>query len=502
MALSVQTNVAALTAQRNLQRSSDRLNVSLERLSTGYKINRAADDASGLVISEYQKAQISGLEQAIANTDRAVNLVQTAESGLGEINSILLSIRQLAVDSANTGANDPDVLAANQADIENLLSTIDRIADTTKFGTIKVLNGDSGLKGQVSDAEGQVTFLRATDNNIRNTNLEVVISQAATRAEVTSGTDGLAANGGGLGLDETLSVNGVDITLDAGMTATQVVNRINEFEGATGAYAVIDGTGAAATIDIRATQFGSQTRVTVLSDTAAGATSTGFGTTFLDTISNSATLGSVSGVDIAGTIGGATGTAFGVGNVLTGDEGGAASGISIRIEGTLDASGNVDNRAVSTATSTQGDVIVTNNSRKFQVGAFAAEIAEITIINSDSKALGVGLVGNRFTSLSEIKVGSFEESQDAIRLVDAAISDVSSMRGEIGAFQKNTLQMNQSNLRSELQNLQEAESVIRDTDFTAEIAKFTNEQIKQQAGTTVLGLANQTAQGILALLQA
>ena len=133
MALSVQTNVAALTAQRNLQRSSDRLNVSLERLSTGYKINRAADDASGLVISEYQKAQISGLEQAIANTDRAVNLVQTAESGLGEINSILLSIRQLAVDSANTGANDPDVLAANQADIENLLSTIDRIADTTRW---------------------------------------------------------------------------------------------------------------------------------------------------------------------------------------------------------------------------------------------------------------------------------------------------------------------------------------------------------------------------------
>ena len=136
------------------------------------------------------------------------------------------------------------------------------------------------------------------------------------------------------------------------------------------------------------------------------------------------------------------------------------------------------------------------------MGAFATEIAEVTIINSDSKALGVGQVGNRFTSLSEIKVGSFEESQDAIRLVDAAISDVSTMRGELGAFQKNTLQMNQSNLRSELQNLQEAESVIRDTDFTAEIAKFTNEQIKQQAGTTVLGLANQTAQGILALLQA
>jgi flagellin len=222
MALSVQTNVASLTAQRNLQGSTSRLNQNLERLSTGLKINKAADDASGLVISEFQRAQISGLEQGIANIDRAVNLVQTAESGLNEINSLLINIRQLAVDSANAGALDGDSLAANQADIDNLLSTIDRIADTTKFGTIKVLNGDSGLRGQTTDSN--VTFLKATDLGTATQNHEVVISTAAQRAEVTSGTDGIAAGGATLTAAETLTVNGVDITLDEGFNATQVVN--------------------------------------------------------------------------------------------------------------------------------------------------------------------------------------------------------------------------------------------------------------------------------------
>ena len=494
MALSVQTNVASLTAQRNLQGSTSRLNQNLERLSTGLKINKAADDASGLVISEFQRAQISGLEQGIANIDRAVNLVQTAESGLNEINSLLINIRQLAVDSANAGALDGDSLAANQADIDNLLGTIDRIADTTKFGTIKVLNGDSGLRGQATDSN--VTFLKATDLGTATQNHEVVISTAAQRAEVTSGTDGIAAGGATLTAAETLTVNGVDITLDEGFNSTQVVNRINEYTGATGAFAVVEGTGAAATIDIRASEFGSQTRVTVLSDVAAGAGSTGFGMTFLDTDAN--TGDAISGVDIQGTIGG--GTAIGKGNILVGDAGQTGAGIAVEINADTETS-------QVTVTGTQGDIVVTDNSRKFQIGAFAGdgtftqETAQIAINKFDSDSLGIGVTGSLYQKLSDIQIGTFDGAQDSIVVIDKSIEEVATMRGDIGAFQKNTLQMVQSKVRSELQNLQEAESTVRDTDFTTEIAKFTSEQIRQQASTTVLGLANQTAQGILSLLQ-
>ncbi|MCP4078737.1 MAG: flagellin, partial [Planctomycetaceae bacterium] len=144
MSITLANNVGALNAQQNLNRSTTSLNKSLERLSSGLKINRGADGPAGLVISEKQRAQIAGLKQAIQNSEKATSMVQTAEGALNEINSLLVKVRGLALDSANAGVNDSDTLAANQAEITNALASIDRIASNTQFGTKTLLDGTAG----------------------------------------------------------------------------------------------------------------------------------------------------------------------------------------------------------------------------------------------------------------------------------------------------------------------------------------------------------------------
>src|SRR5438876_1684230 len=162
MSLSVINNVASLNAQANLNRTSAALSKSLERLSSGLKINSGADGPAALVISEQQRAQIAGLKSAIDNTSKAISVVQTAEGALNEVNSLLTQIRSLAIDSANSGVNDSNALAANQAQVANALSTIDRIAGNTQFGTKHVLDGSAGLTGLSNNAN--ISFLQASSS--------------------------------------------------------------------------------------------------------------------------------------------------------------------------------------------------------------------------------------------------------------------------------------------------------------------------------------------------
>src|SRR5262245_34295801 len=298
MSLVIANNVASLNAQHNLTRSSSALARSIERLSSGFKVNRGADGTAALDISEKQRAQIAGLDQAIQNTEKAVSLVQTAEGALNEINSLLVKIRSLALDSANTGVNDDDALAANQAEIDNALDTINRIANYTQFGTKKLLDGSAGLN--VNSTDTDVTYLRATSQTSGGA-YAVAITTAGERANVSNGTAQTSA----LTTAEVLTVNSVNITLNAGLTQTQVISRINEFTGQTGVVAEDNG----GNTRLYSVQFGSAASISVVSDTAAAADSSGFGTTALTD----------SGVDIAGTIGGAAAT--GVGNILTSSTG-------------------------------------------------------------------------------------------------------------------------------------------------------------------------------------
>ena len=186
MALSVNTNVASLNAQANLSKSTNRMSQSMERLSTGMQINKASDNAAGLVISELQKKEISGLSGAIKNIERGVNAVQTAESGLGEINDLLLKVRSVAVDSANAATQDSASLAANQAEVGKLLSSISRISDTTKFGTKNLLDGTfSNQQFQIGAFSGENTTLSISDTDataLSNDTIDVTTTAGANSA--------------------------------------------------------------------------------------------------------------------------------------------------------------------------------------------------------------------------------------------------------------------------------------------------------------------------------
>lgn len=467
--LGIQNNVSALNAQHNLSRSQNNLNTSIERLSSGFKVNRGADGPAALVISEKQRAQIAGLKTAIDNTDKAVAVVQTAEGALTEINSLLVKARSLSIDSANTGVNDADALAANQAEIDNVLDTINRIAANTQFGDSNLLDGSSGLQGTASDAD--VTFLKATSDTSAGS-YAVAVTTVAERANTNAGTDQTAA----LAAAETLTLNGVSISLNAGLDQNAVVDRINEFSGQTGVVADIDGTATR----LRTESFGTAATIDVISDTAAAGTSSGFGTTLVQD----------SGVNIAGTIGGNAAT--GSGNVLTGSAG-ASQGIMVSIaEDAADLT--------STVTGAQGNITIADNSLIFQIGANQNQTVSISIDSVESTGLGIGVAGNQFTSLNDIRVTSAAGAQDSIGVIDAAIDEISTLRGTLGAFQGNTLESTATNMRSTLENTVNAESVIRDTDFADEISKFTNSQVLVQAGASVLSSANQSSQLILSLL--
>ncbi len=472
MALTIANNVTSLNAQHNLSRASSSVSKSVERLSSGLKVNRGADGPAALVISEKQRAQIAGLRTAIDNSVKAVSLVQTAEGALNEINTLLTKVRSLAIDSANSGVNDTDALAANQSEITNALDTITRISTNTQFGSKQLLNGNAdGSTGVASDTD--VTFLSTTAATSGGT-YDVVVTTAATRGTVdaTAQTTTLAA-------DEVLTVNGVDINLTTGDDQDAVVAKINAETDNTGVVA--DKLGAGGATRLYTSEFGTAATISAVSDVAAAGTSSGIGTSALtDT-----------GSDIVGTIDGVSAT--GLGNVLTANTG-DSNGLSVSV-------GVAAADVLSTETAAQGDVVVTDSALIFQIGANKDQTAKISIGNTSAASLGTGVTDNQFASLDAINISSASGAQDSIEIIDSAINTISTLRGTLGAFQQNTLESTANSLRSTLENTINAESVIRDTDFAEEIASFTKNQVLVQAGISVLGNANQLPQQVLSLLR-
>ena len=472
MSLTIANNALSQTAQNNLMKSTASFTKSIERLSSGLKVNRGADGPASLVISEKQRAQIAGLEAAIENSEKATALVQTAEGALTEINTLLVKVRSLAIDSANAGVNDDDALAANQAEIDNALDTIDRISNNTQFGTKKLLNGEAGINGVVNDSD--VTFLNATQKTEAGS-YTIDVTTAGERANTTAGTGQTS----GLAADENLVINGVSVELSQNMSQAQVVDRINDFSAQTGVVADVDGAGATR---LYTESFGSAAELTVISNQVAAVDSSGFGTTeIVDT-----------GVDAVVEIGGNAYT--GKGNVVTADAG-AEKGITLSI-----GEDGGTPLVTSTVSGAQGTVSITDSSLSFQIGPNANQDAQFAINKAAASSLGIGVAGNQFSNLGEIKVGSANQANDALAVVDDAIDTITNMRGELGAFQQNTLTATSNNLRVTLEKTINAESVIRDTDFAQEISEFTKGQVLQQAGASVLSSANQVPQLVLSLL--
>ncbi|MDG2064138.1 MAG: flagellin [SAR324 cluster bacterium] len=299
MGLRINNNIESMVAHRNLLKNDRALSKSLERLASGQKVNRAADDPAALVISEHMRSKINGMEQSIRNNEIAISLVQTAEGSMNEISSLLIGIRQRAISAANVGASDNAMTAASQAEIENALSSLDRIVSSTQFGHHKLLDGTNARK-----------------------------------------------------------------TLEDG-------------------------------------------------------------------------------------------------------------------------------------TSKEG--------LRFQVGPDAGHTASISIQNMTSSQLGRVAEGempnaSNFMSLADIDVSTEQGSQDALGIIDEAITEVATVRGELGAFQTNTLESNLTSLQIAAENMTSAESTLRDTDMAQELATFTRNQIMSQSATAQLAQANALPQNVLRLL--
>lgn len=506
MGLSIVNNNASLNAQQSLNKTSGNLNKALERLSSGLKVNRGADGPAALVISEQQRAQIAGLKTAIDNTNKAVSVVQTGEGALNEVNSLLTKVRGLALDSANSGVNDSNALAANQAEIANSLKTIDTIAKNTKFGSKNLLDGSAAISGTISGTNG------VNASAVKTTSSTAAGQYVATINTAGSGGDVLAAAVGAGSMTSTGSLNisgggltgqvgvALDIGDDVNTAATKIQKALDDSTsqgGGKGKFAV---SVTAGRIEIQSKVLGSANVVVGVNGAAgAGGTSTvtGFSSGGADT-NTSATGGTALTVNVsfngatAVTVA-ATAGASGLNNEI---KYGGSTGLTFSV--------GVSAAGATTAAATTSTINVADNSLTFQIGANANETAKISFdkVTSDALAVGVsGLSNANTTDLSKIDVTTQNGAQDAIKVVDAAISQVSNLRGALGAFQSNTLESNARNLSATLENTTAAESVIRDTDFASEIANFTRLQTQQQAGSTVLGNANQTTQLVAQLLR-
>ena len=582
MALRVNSNIAALNALRHLQHTEQELGKNLERLSSGRKLNHAADGPASLVISEQMKTQISGLGQAIRNSESSISMIQTTEGALNEVSNILINLRQLAVHAANEGTNDEKMLQADQNEVDNLLSTLKNISRNTQFGTRTLLDGSNSATGVVIG--NGLEFVLASDEakSTHSSGYKVDITQVATRSmmvathrlslEDVSSSDpnnaiSFVINEGGRTISVDLKNNN-DLrekiesltasakrngTPEAKIRAERGIQQLIAFEMQKMAddanmdldifvYRPADNlgpflqnfdtlndaltemsrtpgginnfiTGLDEVIVLRHRQFGSDPGFTVSSTLE---------NYFGENIKSNEAVFSVPGRDVEGNIGGSPGingggAAMGRGQFLTGAPGAEGEGVTIKYgETTDDVIYEIFNRSENKVAGlfrrennnetlvgddVDGFVHVSQNSLVFQIGPNEGQLRRISVDSINPEELAKGIENNsNFQNLAEIDVLDAEAAQDTLLLVDQAIDDVSTMRGNLGSFQRNALEANLHSLRVSKENLTASESMLADTDMAQEMSSLVKNQILLSSGTAMLAQANQVPQSVLQLL--
>jgi flagellin len=480
MAFRINTNVSAMNALRNVAATGDSLSNSITRLSTGLRINSAADDPAGLIISQNFKAQISGVEQAMKNSQDAINYVKTAEGALSEVSNLLNDARGLAVAAGNNGTQTSAQIQATQSQLNSIVSSITRIAQTTQYGTKKLLDGSSGVNASVTDGS-KITQLSiggtfGGQSVSANSSVVVTVNAASTQASIT-GRDFGADDTTALGATNagSFTLNGVSITGTATDNAATVRDKINAVSAQTGVVATTNNTGV---ISLKSTGFGSGAAIN-LSDSTGAIRAAGAGYT-----------------QALGTDGNATVDVNGVTALFTASRNGS-DGLTF-----TDASGNSFSvtsagNNVSVTLATVGQVVV--GSSTFQIGANAGQTTNLSIGNFQASNMGAGAVSG--LTMSNLDLTTAAGAAQAIQVIDKAIEQVSKSRGDMGNFQSNVLQSNIRSLGTAKENMTATVSSIQDVDVAQEMTQFTKLQILQQAGMSVLSQANSAPQAVLALLR-
>jgi flagellin len=463
MSFRVNTNVSAMNSLRNLKQTGMDVAKSTNRLSTGLRINSAADDPSGLIASESYRAQLSSMDAALKNNQDAINYAKTAEGGLDETSRLLREARTLAVANGSS-ALDAAQKQANQTQLNNIVASIDRVATNTQYGSIKLLNGSAGTtaavadKGKIESANFTGTFSSAAMTASGGVNVQVTTAAAQASHNGSKTTYTAATNTTGAG---SFTVNGKTFTNDAATTVAGTVQKINEASGETGVIAVHDTTNNR--INLKSVGYGSDSKINLtdsgsIIQSAAGSASAS-GTNAVASVtynSQTVTFNQGKGLELKDT----------AGNSVKLTEGGNA-----------------------TATYTSA-IQVTAGSTQFQIGANAGQTTTLSIGNFSSSTLGFGSLDITGTDMST-----------AMNAIDAAINSVSESRGRIGSFIRNTIESNVRSLNVSKENLAATESSVREIDVAEEMTNFTKQQILQQSGVSMLAQANQGPQAVLSLIR-
>ena len=528
----VNHNSAAMSSLRHLSSTTNETSKNLERLSSGLKINSAADGPADLLISEHMRTQISGLNQAVKNSETSVSMVQTAEGVLSEFSSILINMHQLALHAANNGAADEKMLQADQMEIENLLSTMDRIATSSQFGTKVLFDGSNEAYG-VTIGDG-LSFYGAsplTREAPTKQGYSVNIEQVATRPEVIAERR--------ISLEEI--VVGASFVLREDdrvmkMNTNEEKNLKENIQQLLNNYRMSPQTFSrestearlgeiiARALQIKADESGLAVEITINDLGMLTVKHKHFGSRPSFTVSTniSGLFGekpgtvklSSGGQDVSGHIGGDL--AIGEGQFLQGTQDSPTEGIIVQYDKELghrlvdirDDQGRVIGQKLVKQTNeelvgkdVEGYVHIIQNSLTYQVGANHKQTVSFSFDDLRSEQIARGVENESgFSSLADIDLTNSTGAQDSIQLIDKAIMEIGVLRGNLGSFQRNSLESNLRNLRVSSENLSNAESVIRDSDMAAEMSDFTKNQILIASGTAMAAQANQIPKSVLQLI--
>lgn len=544
----INTNIASLNAQRNLTTSQSSLATSLQRLSSGLRINSAKDDAAGLAISERMTSQIRGFDQARRNANDAVSLAQTAEGALGAVGTILQRVRELAVQSANATNSGSD-RAALQSEVSQLTSELDRIATSTQFNGLNLLDGSFSAQNFQVGANANQT-IAVSVGGVRGSQIGKYVSSAgntataitvtATGTPVAGGTNAFTNNATAYTGVSGVASNGTNIALSVGAAAATYIADSTSYAGnqtisqdKSSAYALAAAINASSVAGLTATASSTKTFAAVAGSTAgsndfldlavvSGGALSGTGSTagsYVLKINGQAvisqTLNSATGSDISMSAAISNINAYQntTGVVASQTTAGAlqltaADGRDINVEENTTSANATGAAAYVSVASVFSSLTQTTTGTAATVDLTSRFRGQVTLAATGDVAISVGntILGFSGTtvaasgSVASVDISSVSGANAAILAMDAALGSVNSSRAQLGAIQ-NRFDSTTASLQAFSENLSAARSRIRDADFASETANLSRSQILQQAGTAMLAQANSLPNQVLTLLR-
>jgi flagellin len=521
----INTNVSSLIAQRVLGQNNSSLNQSLERLSTGLRINRGKDDPAGLIASQNLRLEKGSVQQAISNAERADQVVSIAEGGLQEISDLLTELQSLVTSTANDGGISVEEKQANQLQIDSILQTVDRVAAATSFQGLRLLNGN--LDYTTENVSNNLTTFKVNGAKLDfndTLDVDVVVTGSAQVAGfyLSFGTNNLdLTNNNSRFVLEVAGIKGSrELSFASGTSIANIVESINSFTDVTGVEATLSGAtgGAVSGIALKSVGFGADEFVSVKVVSDGGIAGVNAGIYELQDANSNAAKVSTAPADR---------TLFTAANNRITDRGQNVSatinGIPATTVGTV-ARINTDFLDVelnlSTGTGSGAEAQRLGALQAFTITGGGADFQLAGKVDINGKvSLGIQNFAVRNVGRTERTIGGTDgiyflndlaagralnvvsgDNAGAQEVISKAILEVTSLRGRLGAFQKNTIGSTIRSLGVSLENTTAAESVIRDTDFANETSLLTRSQVLLNASTNVLAIANSAPQSALQLL--